>query len=85
MFFWVEQHWLRDHHWAVVRCCTVVPCSASGMALSELDVRQQAERSERGSDLVAVRGDLDRQWEVRIFRVVLSLRREWIGMDRNIM
>ena len=48
------------------------------MALSELDVRQQAERSERGSDLVAVRGDLDRQWEVRIFRVVLSLRREWI-------
>lgn len=37
--------------------------SRVSMALSELDVRQQAERSERGSDLVAVRGDLDRQWE----------------------
>eukprot|EP00435_Cladocopium_sp_Y103_P073306 s637_g43.t1 len=37
--------------------------SRVSMALSELDVRQQAERTERGSDLVAVRGDLDRQWE----------------------
>ena len=33
------------------------------MALSDLEVRQQAERSERGADLVAVRQDLDRQWE----------------------
>lgn len=33
------------------------------MALSDLDVRQQAERTERGADLVAVRQDLDRQWE----------------------
>lgn len=37
--------------------------SRMSMALSELDVRQQAERTERGSDLVAVRNDLDHQWE----------------------
>ncbi|CAJ1396887.1 unnamed protein product [Effrenium voratum] len=37
--------------------------SRLSMALSELEVRQQAERTERGADLVAVRSDLDRQWE----------------------
>eukprot|EP00913_Durusdinium_trenchii_P025672 g24095.t1 len=34
-----------------------------GIALNELDVRQQAERTERNADLDAVRADLDRQWE----------------------
>lgn len=37
--------------------------SKLSMSLSDLEVRYQAERTERGADLMEVRGDLDRQWE----------------------
>eukprot|EP00930_Biecheleria_cincta_P042416 TRINITY_DN29190_c0_g1_i1.p1 TRINITY_DN29190_c0_g1~~TRINITY_DN29190_c0_g1_i1.p1 ORF type:complete len:756 (-),score=194.94 TRINITY_DN29190_c0_g1_i1:29-2296(-) len=37
--------------------------SRLSMSLSDLEVRYQAERTERGADLMEVRADLDRQWE----------------------
>lgn len=37
--------------------------SRLSMSLSDLEVLYQAERTERGADLMEVRGDLDRQWE----------------------
>eukprot|EP00931_Biecheleriopsis_adriatica_P117418 TRINITY_DN92941_c0_g1_i1.p1 TRINITY_DN92941_c0_g1~~TRINITY_DN92941_c0_g1_i1.p1 ORF type:complete len:838 (-),score=269.16 TRINITY_DN92941_c0_g1_i1:58-2481(-) len=37
--------------------------SRLSMAISDLEVRQQADRTERGTDLMEVRSDLDRQWE----------------------
>mmetsp|Transcript_23578 Transcript_23578/g.42594 ORF Transcript_23578/g.42594 Transcript_23578/m.42594 type:complete len:741 (+) Transcript_23578:36-2258(+) len=36
---------------------------AVSMAVSDLEVRYQTDRTERGADLMEVRSDLDRQWE----------------------